>query len=62
MPANTAAAPTIEYLVDTTCGRHMAWAATDMNDLFRQLQERGYVATRVQTMDEHDVEELKESA
>lgn len=59
---NTAAAPTIDFMVDTKCGRHFRWSATDMHSLFRELQEKGYVAEKVLTMEEYKAEELKESA
>jgi len=64
----------VEYLVITKCGRRFGWAALDMNQLFRDLHERGYVATSVQPMTEYEAEifareeqeilvgELKESA
>jgi len=61
MQANTAAVPLTEYMVDTECGRHFSWAAIDMNDLFRQLNEGGYVARKVLSMQEYEME-LKESA
>lgn len=61
--ANTAAVPVIDYRVESKCGRIYGWAATDMFDLFRQLQERGIEADRVLPMSEYEAEqEMKRSA
>lgn len=56
MPANTAAVPLIDYLVQTECGRNFGWSATDMSSLVRDLEYRGYKATFVQTMSEYEAE------
>ncbi len=61
--ANTAAEPVIVYRVESKCGRIFGWAATDMHDLFRQLQEKGIEAKRVRTLSEYEAEqEMKQSA
>lgn len=52
----TAAVPTQEYYVLTDTGQTFVWSAADMNDLFRQLTERGHRATKVQLFTEYEAD------
>lgn len=42
------------YQVQTECGRNFAWSAEDMDDLFRTLTRRGYLAKKVKLLNELD--------
>lgn len=47
-------APSIEFYVETTCGRLFSWSAVDMDSLFLALHERNYRAAVVMTWAEHE--------
>ncbi|NJJ38580.1 hypothetical protein [Paenibacillus apii] len=59
----------VEYIVDTTCGRHFCWSATNYSNLLLSLQDNGYTPTFIMPKEEYDAleqakeeRELKESA
>jgi hypothetical protein len=47
-------APSIEWYVETTCGRLLSWSAVDMESLFLALHERNLKARTVMTWAEHE--------
>lgn len=49
----TAAAKVIEFRVITKCKRNFVWAATDYDDLLRQLIEKGYTPTFIMPNEEY---------
>ena len=51
---------TIEYRVETACGRTFCWSALDEDQLNRDLTEKGYQAVNVQTMTEYEQEMMWE--
>ncbi|UVI31182.1 hypothetical protein [Paenibacillus spongiae] len=53
----TAASPTVEYYVQATNGRTFIWSATDLEDLIRQLVERGVYASRILPYGEYEAEQ-----
>lgn len=42
----------IEFIVDTKCGRHFQWSATDYESLLRDLHFRDYTPTFVMPYEE----------
>ncbi|MNM07379.1 hypothetical protein D3C81_174220 [compost metagenome] len=61
MPAESTTTST-DYLVITTCGRKLGWAATGLDSLFRELRDKGFTATFVQPMSEYEAEILAKEA
>lgn len=47
-------APSIEWYVETTCGRMFCWSAVDMDSLFLALHDRNLKASTVMTWAEHE--------
>lgn len=47
-------APSIEWYVETTCGRLFCWSAVDMESLFLALHDRNLKARTVMTWAEHE--------
>ncbi|AHV96118.1 hypothetical protein [Paenibacillus sabinae] len=60
----------VDYIVDTTCGRHFCWSATSYENLILSIQDRGYMPTFIMPLSEYEAREraiekereLKESA
>jgi hypothetical protein len=57
--------PSIEWYIETTCGRLLSWSAVDLDSLFIRLHEKNFKARKVMTWAEHEalmaeLEEAKE--
>ncbi|MNT79985.1 hypothetical protein D3C72_2193850 [compost metagenome] len=47
----------IEFIVDTTCGRHFCWSASNYDSLIISLKDRGYTPTFIMPREEYEARE-----
>jgi hypothetical protein len=47
---------TQDYIVLTECGRNFCWAACSLDQLFRDMRERGYKVMMAQPVTEYEKE------